>query len=197
MLGLAYLWVHHTCIILDIVHLCVQGYAQVLESVNCTRYIRIICLVCAPVSIYVSYVELPCAMCLPWVHHCWFTKSVGAGLATIGLVGPGIGIGIVFASLLSSVTRNPSISNQLVGYAIFGFALTEAIALFALTCRILYSIYGQLERILPHVGHYVHLCWTSSWFRHVMTRVVSEYHMCRSMRGNRYDVLHILMSEAT
>ena len=60
------------------------------------------------------------------------TKSVGAGLATIGLVGPGIGIGIVFASLLSSVTRNPSISNQLVGYAIFGFALTEAIALFAL-----------------------------------------------------------------
>ena len=90
---------------------------------------------CVEVGVYADICVqriLPCAMCLPWVHHCWFTKSVGAGLATIGLVGPGIGIGIVFASLLSSVTRNPSISNQLVGYAIFGFALTEAIALFAL-----------------------------------------------------------------
>lgn len=31
-----------------------------------------------------------------------------------------------------SVARNPSLAKQLFGYAILGFALTEAIALFAL-----------------------------------------------------------------
>lgn len=35
-------------------------------------------------------------------------------------------------SLINSVARNPSLTKQLFGYAILGFALTEAIALFAL-----------------------------------------------------------------
>ena len=35
-------------------------------------------------------------------------------------------------SLIHSVARNPSLAKQLFGYAILGFALTEAIALFAL-----------------------------------------------------------------
>jgi len=34
--------------------------------------------------------------------------------------------------LIHSVARNPSLAKQLFGYAILGFALTEAIALFAL-----------------------------------------------------------------
>ena len=59
-------------------------------------------------------------------------KLIGAGLATIGLAGVGAGIGTVFASLISSVTRNPSLTKQLFSYAILGFALTEAVALFAL-----------------------------------------------------------------
>jgi F-type H+-transporting ATPase subunit c len=59
-------------------------------------------------------------------------KFIGAGLATIGLAGPGIGIGTVFASLLNSTSRNPSLKQQLFSYAILGFALTEAIALFCL-----------------------------------------------------------------
>ena len=46
--------------------------------------------------------------------------------------GAGAGIGIVFGSLINSVARNPSLTKQLFGYAILGFALTEAIALFAL-----------------------------------------------------------------
>ena len=41
-------------------------------------------------------------------------------------------IGIVFGSLIHSVSRNPSLSKQLFGYAILGFALSEAMALFAL-----------------------------------------------------------------
>ena len=59
-------------------------------------------------------------------------KLIWAGCATIALAGAGAGIGIVFGSLINSVARNPSLTKQLFGYAILGFALTEAIALFAL-----------------------------------------------------------------
>lgn len=59
-------------------------------------------------------------------------KLIGAGLATIGLAGAGAGIGTVFAALINSMARNPSLQRQLFAYAILGFALTEAIALFAL-----------------------------------------------------------------
>jgi F-type H+-transporting ATPase subunit c len=57
---------------------------------------------------------------------------VGAGLATIALGGVGIGIGTIFSSLLESTSRNPSITKNLFNYAILGFALTEAIALFTI-----------------------------------------------------------------
>jgi F-type H+-transporting ATPase subunit c len=59
-------------------------------------------------------------------------KQIGAGLATIGLAGVGAGIGIVFAALVNSFARNPSLRQQLFGFTILGFALTEAIGLFAL-----------------------------------------------------------------
>ena len=57
---------------------------------------------------------------------------IGAGLATIALIGPGNGIASVFAALISGASRNPAVKEQLFQYAIFGFALVEAIALFAL-----------------------------------------------------------------
>lgn len=59
-------------------------------------------------------------------------KMIGAGLATIGLTGVGAGVGIVFGSLVMAYARNPSLKQQLFGYTILGFALTEAVALFAL-----------------------------------------------------------------
>ena len=59
-------------------------------------------------------------------------KLIGAGIATIGLAGAGAGIGNVFGSLLISVSRNPNEKDELFRLAILGFALTEAIALFAL-----------------------------------------------------------------
>jgi F-type H+-transporting ATPase subunit c len=59
-------------------------------------------------------------------------KFIGAGLATISLAGSGVGIGIVFSSLVSATARNPSLGKQLFIYTILGFALTEAIALFGL-----------------------------------------------------------------
>jgi F-type H+-transporting ATPase subunit c len=39
---------------------------------------------------------------------------------------------LFFSALITSVARNPHLMKQLFGYAILGFALTEAIALFAL-----------------------------------------------------------------
>ena len=59
-------------------------------------------------------------------------KVLGAGIATVGLVGAGIGIGNVFSALIGGTARNPSAAGQLMQQAILGFALTEAIALFVL-----------------------------------------------------------------
>jgi len=59
-------------------------------------------------------------------------QKIGAGLSTFGLAGAGIGIGLIFASLIGGISRNPTLRNELFRVAILGFALTEAIALFAL-----------------------------------------------------------------
>jgi len=59
-------------------------------------------------------------------------QKIGAGLSTFGLAGAGIGIGLIFSSLLFGISRNPTIREELYKSAILGFALTEAIALFAL-----------------------------------------------------------------
>jgi len=59
-------------------------------------------------------------------------KIIGSGLATIGLAGAGVGIGLVFGSLIEATARNPSLRPQLFQYAILGFALAEATGLFCL-----------------------------------------------------------------
>jgi F-type H+-transporting ATPase subunit c len=59
-------------------------------------------------------------------------KLIGAGLAAISLAGAGVGIGIVFAGFLTALARNPKDEKKLLSYALLGFALTEAIALFGL-----------------------------------------------------------------
>lgn len=59
-------------------------------------------------------------------------KALGAGIAVIALAGVGMGIGNIFASLISSVARNPAARPEVFPLGILGFALTEAVALFAL-----------------------------------------------------------------
>ena len=59
-------------------------------------------------------------------------KAIGAGIAVIALFGVGIGMGNIFSALVTSVARNPSARDQVFGLGILGFALTEAVALFAL-----------------------------------------------------------------
>jgi F-type H+-transporting ATPase subunit c len=59
-------------------------------------------------------------------------QVIGAGLAVIALAGVGAGIGNIFASLISAIGRNPAARGQVFGLGMLGFALTEAVALFAL-----------------------------------------------------------------
>lgn len=85
-------------------------------------------------------------------------KLIGAGLATISIGGAGVGIGVVFGSLVIGFSRNPNLEKQLFAYTIIGFALTEAIALFGLmvTFLILFgffmvsylSILNQIDLIM-------------------------------------------------
>lgn len=59
-------------------------------------------------------------------------KNLGAGAAVSALGGCGNGVGFVFGNLLLAIARNPAQSSELFNYAIFGFALTEAVALFVI-----------------------------------------------------------------
>lgn len=59
-------------------------------------------------------------------------KFIGAGLALIGLAGVGVGIGNVFSAFITSVARNPSAEDNIKTMTWVGFALVEAVALYAL-----------------------------------------------------------------
>jgi F-type H+-transporting ATPase subunit c len=59
-------------------------------------------------------------------------KLIGSGIATIGLGGAAIGVGLIFASYIQGVARNPSLKSELFGITILGFALAESLGLFSL-----------------------------------------------------------------
>jgi F0F1-type ATP synthase membrane subunit c/vacuolar-type H+-ATPase subunit K len=56
-------------------------------------------------------------------------KMIGAGIATLGMMGVGLGLGKIFSKLIESIGRNPSAKNDLLPVGLLGFALTESIAL--------------------------------------------------------------------
>lgn len=60
------------------------------------------------------------------------SKFIGAGLATIGVVGAGVGIGVLFSGLIQGLARNPYTVDILFRYTLLGFALTEAMGLMAI-----------------------------------------------------------------
>jgi F-type H+-transporting ATPase subunit c len=64
-------------------------------------------------------------------------KMIGAGLAAIGVAGAGVGIGNIFGTLVSSIARNPAARDQVFGIGMLGFALTEAVAFYALIISLL------------------------------------------------------------
>lgn len=59
-------------------------------------------------------------------------KLIGAGLASMALIGAGIGVGNVFGSYLAGALRNPSAAASQQTNLLLGFALCEATGLFGL-----------------------------------------------------------------
>ena len=53
-------------------------------------------------------------------------NMIGYGLAAIG---PGIGIGLIFAAYINGVARQPEAQSRLQTIASLGFALAEALAI--------------------------------------------------------------------
>ena len=64
-------------------------------------------------------------------------KLIGAGLAVAPLLGVGIGLGTLFASVINAMGRNPAAADTVKATALFYFALVEAIGLFALVIALL------------------------------------------------------------
>ena len=56
-------------------------------------------------------------------------NMIGYGLAAIG---PGVGIGLIFAAYINGVARQPEARGLLQPIAFLGFALAEALAIFGL-----------------------------------------------------------------
>ena len=61
---------------------------------------------------------------------------LGYGLSAIG---PGVGIGLIFAAYINGVARQPEARSMLQGIAILGFALAEALAIFGLVLAFVFK----------------------------------------------------------
>lgn len=60
-------------------------------------------------------------------------KLIGMALAVgLGVIGPGIGIGIVAGKSIEAMGRNPEAEGLIRTYMLLGIAFTEALAIFAL-----------------------------------------------------------------
>lgn len=58
-------------------------------------------------------------------------SRIGAGIAAVGVFGPGIGIGIAASKALEGMARQPEMAGKLLANGIIFAALMEALGLFA------------------------------------------------------------------
>ena len=65
-------------------------------------------------------------------------KMLGAGLAIgLGLIGPGIGIGILGAAAMNAIGRNPEARGAILTNMILAIAFAEALGIYALIAAIM------------------------------------------------------------
>ncbi|MFA5122571.1 F0F1 ATP synthase subunit C [Zavarzinia sp.] len=64
-------------------------------------------------------------------------KMIGAGLATLGLGGVGIGLGNLFSGFVAGALRNPAAAPKVFPNLLLGAALTEALGIFSLLIGLL------------------------------------------------------------
>jgi F-type H+-transporting ATPase subunit c len=58
-------------------------------------------------------------------------RLIGAGLATSGMIGAGIGLGVLFGNYLQAAIRNPTAAAGSQTMLFLGMALTETMGLFS------------------------------------------------------------------
>ena len=73
-------------------------------------------------------------------------KYIGAGLATLGMIGAGIGVGNIFGNFLSGALRNPSAAASQIGNLFVGAALAEALGILAFVLGFLIFSAYRLRR---------------------------------------------------
>lgn len=56
-------------------------------------------------------------------------KLLGAGIAMVGSLGAGIGLGLIFSAWISALARNPSAEGKFRTVGLMGFAVTELVLL--------------------------------------------------------------------
>ena len=64
-------------------------------------------------------------------------QFIGAGLATLGMIGAGLGVGNIFGNFLEGALRNPSAAGGQIGNLFVGAALVEALGILAFVLGIL------------------------------------------------------------
>ncbi len=64
-------------------------------------------------------------------------QYLGAGLATLGMIGSAIGVGNIFGQFLAGALRNPTAAASQVGNLFVGAALAEALGILAFVLGIL------------------------------------------------------------
>ena len=75
---------------------------------------------------------------------------VGAGIAAVGVIGPGIGIGVAGSRALEGMARQPEMTGKLLVNAIIIAALMEALGLLAFVIAIqLYQFGSKVEEHAP------------------------------------------------
>jgi F-type H+-transporting ATPase subunit c len=64
-------------------------------------------------------------------------KLVGAGLAMIGSMGAGIGLGLIFSAWIGAIARNPAAESKFSKIGFIGFAVTELVLLMCFVISIM------------------------------------------------------------
>lgn len=69
-------------------------------------------------------------------------RLLGAGLATMGMIGAGVGIGLLVNGAVQAMGRNPDASGNIQVNMVLGIAFAEAVAIYALVVALLILFVG-------------------------------------------------------